>query len=276
MTLTEALAYYTRTLLTRAKPATVRSAQFHGAALTRTLGGGVHVEEIRQADLDRAILSLRGEGWRDTSINGSLRVLSAAARLAEAEGLAPRSPRVKLLRETRKIPAVLTAQDVQELMAQAPGPDERLALALAAYAGLRHQEIAHLAWADLDTAGRVVRVTAKPGWCPKAHAEREVPMNADLAAAVRLHEGVVGRDKPLFSARDFTVGVREAFQKAGLWDPAKRPGLHMLRRTFASRLLGTGADVNTVRELGGWADLDVVQRYLSSTNDLKRAAVERL
>ncbi len=38
----------------------------------------------------------------------------------------------------------------------------------------------------------------------------------------------------------------------------------------------TGADVEMVRVLGGWSSLAVVQRYVASSTDLKRAAVERL
>jgi site-specific recombinase XerD len=81
---------------------------------------------------------------------------------------------------------------------------------------------------------------------------------------------------PLFAVADFTPEVREAFVVAGLWDADRKCGLHMLRRTFASRLLGSGVDIETVRELGGWADLTTVQRYVASTDDRKRAAVEKL
>ncbi len=60
------------------------------------------------------------------------------------------------------------------------------------------------------------------------------------------------------------------------FDHRERKGLspNVLRRTFASELLGRGADIETVRELGGWADLVTVQRYLASTSERKRSAVE--
>ena len=40
--------------------------------------------------------------------------------------------------------------------------------------------------------------------------------------------------------------------------------------------LGRQADIQTVRELGGWSGLAVVERYVASTERLKRSAVERL
>jgi integrase len=163
-------------------------------------------------------------------------------------------------------------------MEAAPGPDERFAIALAAYAGLRHSEIAHLEWDDL--ANGTVHVRAKNGWSPKSHADRIVPMGPKLRAAYWQHASrrlrLGGRDGSLFSVCDFTDGVRTAFQRAGLYNPEHKSGLHALRRTYASFLLGSGVDVETVRELGGWADLKTVQRYLASTDDLKRAAVENL
>jgi hypothetical protein len=40
--------------------------------------------------------------------------------------------------------------------------------------------------------------------------------------------------------------------------------------------VASGTDIQTVRELGGWASLAVVERYVRSSDHLKRAAVERL
>jgi site-specific recombinase XerD len=49
----------------------------------------------------------------------------------------------------------------------------------------------------------------------------------------------------------------------------------MLRRSFASHAL-KHTDIETVRELGGWSELGVVQRYVVSSGPRKREAVERL
>ena len=53
-------------------------------------------------------------------------------------------------------------------------------------------------------------------------------------------------------------------------------GFISLLRTFATELLGRGVDVETVRQLGGWSDLSVVMRYVTSSDARKRRAIEAL
>jgi integrase len=51
---------------------------------------------------------------------------------------------------------------------------------------------------------------------------------------------------------------------------------HVLRHTFASRLVMRGADLRTVQELGGWKSLAMVQRYAHLSNQHKQQAIELL
>lgn len=69
---------------------------------------------------------------------------------------------------------------------------------------------------------------------------------------------------------------REACERADLAVGQKEGGLtfHALRHTGASRMLERGTDIETVRRLGGWTDLDVLKRYLHPTDDASRRAVE--
>ena len=51
---------------------------------------------------------------------------------------------------------------------------------------------------------------------------------------------------------------------------------HSNRHTFASRLAMAGVDMLTLKELGGWKQLSMVQRYAHLRPDHLQAAVERL
>jgi integrase len=70
--------------------------------------------------------------------------------------------------------------------------------------------------------------------------------------------------------------VRRAYKVAKLYRKEDKPGLHMLRRTFLSTLLHSGTDIETARELAGHSSVIVTQAYLSSTDRVKRRAVEGL
>ena len=64
----------------------------------------------------------------------------------------------------------------------------------------------------------------------------------------------------------------EAVDAAGIKDFP----LHDTRRTFASRLAMAGVDLLTLKELGGWKTLSMVQRYAHLSPGHQRQAIERL
>lgn len=51
---------------------------------------------------------------------------------------------------------------------------------------------------------------------------------------------------------------------------------HSLRHTGASRMLAAGVDIKTVMLLGGWTNLNVLERYLHPTDEVRRRAVEMI
>ncbi len=191
---------------------------------------------------------------------------------------------IEMLRTPRLMPTVLSVEQVRQVMECAEAPYDT-ALFIAAHAGLRQTELRHLTVGDVDLAGNAIHVSAKRGWSPKSHEERSVPMNRHLRAELQRYLETLDDRRPgawLFPGQDgepiqaMNAPVRKAYERAGLYAKDQRPGLHQLRRTFASELLLRGVDINTVRELGGWANLAVVQRYLASTSSAKRSAVELL
>ena len=72
--------------------------------------------------------------------------------------------------------------------------------------------------------------------------------------------------------RLYFVGV--APSAAGVQKPTKP--WHSLRHTFGTELANRGVDIETLRDLMGHKDISTTQRYLHTTRDRKRDAVERL
>ncbi len=59
-------------------------------------------------------------------------------------------------------------------------------------------------------------------------------------------------------------------------DPDSRHTLHRLRGTFATTVLRSGGDLESLRELLGHSVLSITAGYLSATSDSKRRAVDGL
>jgi integrase/recombinase XerC len=220
------------------------------------------------------------------AINKEARYLRCILRLAVDEGLLEKVPfKFTMLRTPRKSPTILTPEETRRLLAAA-GEIRPLLLA-AAYTGLRNGELCALRWRDVDLVEGVLHVAARDGWSPKSHRDRHVPLhpvvvgelNALRARAARDAAGDAVfrncRDKA-WNPTHLSRAVRRAYKMAKLYRKEDKPGLHMLRRTFLSTLLHSGTDIETARELAGHSSVIVTQAYLSSTDRVKRRAVEGL
>jgi integrase/recombinase XerD len=130
-------------------------------------------------------------------------------------------------------------------------------------AGLRVTELVSLTEKDVDLEARWVRVFGKGG------RERLVPLSAGAAEALRRHQArrsPGARGKFLFTnaqGRPLTrVGFWYALKKwaraAGVLAPLSP---HTLRHSFATHLLKGGADLRSVQEMLGHADISTTQIY---------------
>lgn len=273
MTLSKLGAAYQKNLADRGcKASTITQARTHLKQLVAFFGEDCDVSKL-DVDALGEFTAHRLTEVKEASVNGSLRVLRSMLIYGKKTKKVADYEPIKLVREARKLPTVLAPEEVYKLM-KAATPITRTALVLAVDAGLRHAEIVHLEPGDLDFRRGVIRVKAKADWEPKSWEERDVPMSRRVRE--ELSKRIKGANGRVFKDPELYDNVRSAFRKAGLYVTENKPGLHMLRRTWATDLLGVGADIETVRILGGWKDLATVQRYITSTDARKHAAIEAL
>lgn len=149
--------------------------------------------------------------------------------------------------------------------------------------GLRKGELLALAWSDVDLVRGVLTVRQS-----KSGRVRHVPLNSAVLGALRgidaPREGKVFR----FRGDAITANVNRSFARArraaGLEDVradehGRRytwPRFHDLRHTFATNLVLGGADLATVKELMGHANIAMTMRYSHATGESKRRAVDSL
>lgn len=155
-------------------------------------------------------------------------------------------------------------------------------------AGLRRAEVVALGVGDLDLAGMTVRVTGKGG------RQRAVPVPASACGAVERWMRVRGSDPGRLFVPVRKGGRVERVDRSGtprvmsgqavlmiLRRLAKRGGVspfspHDARRTFISDLLDAGADLSTVQQLAGHAQVTTTARYDRRGEHARRRAVELL
>ncbi len=218
------------------------------------------------------LLAVReGEQGRTTAdgyVDGHPRAASALLNWAVREGHLERSPlaRIRRIRIKRQEPATLTAEEVAQLIATQPrttfaGRRNRAMLALLYDTAIRVGELVALRVADVDLAGRTLRVRGK------ARRDRRVPLSADLARVLAAYLAEArSRDRLFTSAagaplRTTAVNqwLRRAARRAGI---AKRVSPHVFRHSFATAYLRNGGDEFTLQEILGHATLDMVRRYV--------------
>ena len=140
------------------------------------------------------------------------------------------------------------------------------------------REINWLAWKDVDLEEGWLHVRAKRGWSPKSSSsQRSIPLTDELAnylrQAPRLNRWVAPQNpRTKWDARNLGIQVLRLFRAAKV-DDGGRHKLHRLRGTFATQVLRSGGDLESLRDILGHADLSVTAGYLTATSESKRRAV---
>jgi integrase/recombinase XerD len=170
--------------------------------------------------------------------------------------------RIPYARAPRKLPVVLSADEVVLFLESVSSLKSRAALTTAYAAGLRASEVAGLRVADIDSARGVILVRHGKGG-----KDRNVMLSAQLLGILRAYWRLARPTTFLFPGRndnhpiDPTVlhaACRSAVKAAGL---TKRVTLHTLRHSFATHLLESGTDIRIIQVLLGHNNLSSTARY---------------
>ena len=154
-----------------------------------------------------------------------------------------------------------------------------------AYHGFRKGEARLLERSDINFEENIIRL---PMSITKSEQNRFIPMHNRLREAL-LSEGfrherfvfVNSRGKP-YARQGPHVAHKTALRKANeeLKDTnvptIPRFTIHDWRHHFASWYLMSGGDVESLRQIGGWSDLKMVQRYAAVSNQQKRDGINNL
>jgi len=177
-------------------------------------------------------------------------------------GMAEIPERIAYAREPRRLPVVLSADEVVRFLEAVPSLKARAALTTAYAAGLRVSEVTGLRVADIDSGRMMIRIEHGKGG-----KERYVMLSAQLLGILRTYWRLARPEHWLFPGRDATrpiepttlhAACRSARAAAGI---GKKVTVHILRHSFATHLLESGVDIRVIQVLLGHAHLSTTARY---------------
>jgi integrase/recombinase XerD len=234
-------------------------------------------------DVERYLAELRAQGLAATTIARRIAALRSFFRHQVLLGFREDNPaaELELPRRRQKLPRTLSPAEAERLIDAAIGTTpralrDRALVELLYGGGLRVGEAVALTKADVDLEARLVRAVGK------GNKERVVPIGRAAADAVRRY---LSRGRPFLDARHrpelFLNARGGALTRAGVFlilrKLAGRAGLepdrvhpHLLRHSFATHLLEGGADLRSVQEMLGHADLATTELYTHVSDRRRR------
>jgi site-specific recombinase XerD len=166
------------------------------------------------------------------------------------------------IREPRKLPVVLSPEEVARLLDAAPGLKYKAALSVAYGAGLRASEVVSLKIGDIDSERMLIRVEQGKG-----RKDRYVMLSPRLLQLLRAWWKAARPQGWLFPGRDRVQPMttrqlnRACHAAAQMAEIDKNVSLHTLRHSFATHLLEQNIDVRVIQVLLGHAKLDTTALY---------------
>lgn len=234
--------------------------------------GDLELSAITPDRLSGLLRAYRATGVKPSSANRLLILVRAVLNAASHWGWIDKAPYVALLNESSRRIRWLTRDEADRLLVALPAHLAAMARFTLA-TGLRDQNVCKLEWSQVDLDRRVAWIHGDQA---KARRAIAVPLNAD--AVVVLREQVGQHPRWVFPYRGRAVhtcghtGFRAALQAAGIADFR----WHDLRHTWASWHVQAGTPLHVLREMGGWATLDMVLRYAHLGADHLAEHAERI
>ena len=234
--------------------------------------------ELDYSEADQTVLGeyigwLRGSGKSVATVSRNIASLKCFYAFLVTQRLVENNPTGKLVpdKTTQKLPQILTSKEVELLLEQPECTDlkgyrDKAMLELLYATGIRVSELISLNLSDLNLSAGVVR-------CVSHDKERFIPL---YPAAIRALSEYLEFVRPQMIAREdeqslFVNVSGERMSRQGFWKIIKSYQVkahidkditpHTLRHSFAAHLLENGADLRSIQEMLGHADISSTQIY---------------
>ncbi|MCQ6558104.1 site-specific tyrosine recombinase XerD [Paenibacillus mendelii] len=236
-------------------------------------------QDMHKHHIARYLLELKQQGRAVATVSRHTVSIRSYFQYLTRERLIPSDPSVELetLKQEKRLPLVLTIEQVERLMdtpdtATAAGVRDKAMLEMLYATGIRVTELISLEVGHLNLPLGFVRCVGS------GEKERIIPLGRIACDAITAYlDGM--RDKLLKDRMDeqalFLNQLGTGMSRQGFWKIIKKyaqeAGVvgditpHTLRHSFAAHLLENGADLRSVQEMLGHADISTTQIYMQVT-----------
>lgn len=195
----------------------------------------------------------------DSKSKNTIMLAAASLRFYYSEVLGKEFGNVKMPKKDKRLPEVLTKDEVRNLIDSTDNKKSRLIISLLYSTGLRVSELVNLRVEDID-------FDANTGWVRggKGSKDRLFSVSKELCEEVKEYLSekdnptyVFSKNKPL-TTRNIQKIVQGTRKRAGI---NKKVTPHTLRHSFATHLLENGTDIRVIQAMLGHASLNTTQVY---------------
>jgi integrase/recombinase XerD len=184
---------------------------------------------------------------------------------------------LSIMHEPRKVPVVLSTEEVARFLEAAPGVKYKAAFSVAYGAGLRVSEVASLKVSDIDSKRMMLRVEQGKG-----RKDRYAMLSPKLLELLRDWYRLARPQGWLFPGRNPLTPMttrqlnRACHAAAELAEIKKRVTPHTLRHSFATHLLEQNIDIRVIQVLLGHSKLETTALYTRVASNTIREVMSPL
>ena len=237
--------------------------------------GDVTISGISHTLVRSWMASLRDQGQTSKSINRKISSLRSFFKYQVKTGVVVQTPMLKIIapKNDRQLPQFVPLKDLEYLFSQLQFPEttdgkmERLILLMFYHTGMRLSELIGVCISQINLPAETIKVLGK------GNKERILPitqnLKAEIAAFLEVRQAdssvptlfVSKKGQPLQPRQVYTIVNR--YLSAVTTIEKRSP--HVLRHSFATHLMNSGAELNAVKELLGHSSLSATQIYTHNT-----------
>lgn len=178
-------------------------------------------------------------------------------------GMPNKIDRIPYPKADKKLPIVLSVEEVQRMFDVCENKKHKVILALLYSCGLRVSELINLKWSNIDRSRMIINIIQAKGKKDRQVMlpEAIIPLLEEYYKEYRSKEYVLNgwKNEPQYTDRSVGQVIKQLAEKAGI---NKRVYTHLMRHCSFTHMVEAGVDINLIQRLAGHNNVKTTNMYL--------------